>query len=786
MTNHSKAVTREITNALLDLSPQSPGSSFACRLNVPSDSLSLEVSGVGKIRLPVTPNRAKTLIKVARQAPFGRREKTLTDPAVRDAWEIAKSRIKIDKRKWNQVLNPALQQIGQQLGLTEGELKADLYKMLVYQPGQFFMPHRDSEKDDSMLATLVVVLPCEHLGGALVIEHQESTKRFYSHRAASDKLSLFAFYADCRHELKPVTDGYRIALTYNVSYKPAVRKAQRKSAKVGTKRVNAQLQHTLGRCLSDPSHDKPLVVLLDHQYSHKSLRWSHLKNMDRVRAQALESALDAQYARTDYHLYLALVTLNETWHATDDRFDPDKRYRSGYDYYDDWDEDDESVEQDSEGDENLTLHELIEQYSELSDWRDRDGRRLPFVPLTMYDAPLVACTELDKLKPASSYYEDYTGNAGNTLDRTYRRAAIVIWSQRAHSGVLADMSLHLLFQYWLDTLKGKGPAEYEAALNSLDLEGRLRRCADDEVAFAALLELLGFCDDRELCIKTIKSFRIAVLTPALLQKFTQLASRYGNVFYTNVFAQWTSSEGKSYGWFEWVHNLQNFIGHCKANADPALRSASLMLFDRFTEECKRVVERAQSSGFYNFDDEEQHDNATGVALVEIFAAGILLGDAKRLRELQSYVLKHSEHYESADLVVVLEKLAPQRSAVKSFYSKLCKILEKRLQSEADSHVRASDDWRISHQISCGCELCSQLKSFLRNSKQQTLAIPAAKPKRLHLHRTINGNRLPVSHKTIRSGSPFTLNLVKRKLLFSQEEKMRQAKLQLLGRVRACM
>ena len=125
-------------------------------------------------------------------------------------------------------------------------------------------------------------------------------------------------------------------------------------------------------------------------------------------------------------------------------------------------------------------------------------------------------------------------------------------------------------------------------------------------------------------------------------------------------------------------------------------------------------------------------------------------------------------------------------SVKAFYSKLCKILEKRLQSEADSHVRATDDWRVSHQIDCSCELCSQLKSFLRNSKQRALAIPAAKAKRLHLHRTIDGNRLPVSHKTIRSGSPFTLNLAKRKILFSQEEKMRQEKLQLLGRVRACM
>jgi len=214
MTSHSTLGVQEITDALLDLSDESTESGFACRLTMPSDRLSLEVSGVGKIRLPVTPNRAKSLIKIARQAPFGRRDKTLTDVSVRNAWEIAKSRVKIDNRLWNMALNPALRQISQKLGLMDGELKADLYKMLVYQPGQFFVPHRDSEKTDDMLATLVVVLPSSHSGGALVVEHQDTKKQFYSHRTASDKLALFAFYADCRHELKPVTEGYRIALTY--------------------------------------------------------------------------------------------------------------------------------------------------------------------------------------------------------------------------------------------------------------------------------------------------------------------------------------------------------------------------------------------------------------------------------------------------------------------------------------------------------------------------------------------------------------------------------------------
>jgi hypothetical protein len=35
---------------------------------------------------------------------------------------------------------------------------------LVYEPDQFFLPHQDSEKDDSMIGTLVVTLPSRFTG----------------------------------------------------------------------------------------------------------------------------------------------------------------------------------------------------------------------------------------------------------------------------------------------------------------------------------------------------------------------------------------------------------------------------------------------------------------------------------------------------------------------------------------------------------------------------------------------------------------------------------------------
>jgi hypothetical protein len=78
---------------------------------------------------------------------------------------------------------------------------------------QFFLAHQDSEKDDSMVGTLVVTLPSSYAGGELMVGHNEEWKAY---RGSKTALSLVAFYADCRHEVLRVTSGYRITLTYNL------------------------------------------------------------------------------------------------------------------------------------------------------------------------------------------------------------------------------------------------------------------------------------------------------------------------------------------------------------------------------------------------------------------------------------------------------------------------------------------------------------------------------------------------------------------------------------------
>ena len=107
-----------------------------------------------------------------------------------------------------------LDRIRRDLGLAAGcRLKAALHNLLIYGPGQFFLAHQDSEKTDHMIGTLVVILPSDFTGGAIVVEHQDQRVSF---RGSGGQLTFIAFYADCHHEVRPVKDGYRVVLTYNL------------------------------------------------------------------------------------------------------------------------------------------------------------------------------------------------------------------------------------------------------------------------------------------------------------------------------------------------------------------------------------------------------------------------------------------------------------------------------------------------------------------------------------------------------------------------------------------
>ena len=80
------------------------------------------------------------------------------------------------------------------LGIEDSKIELSLYKLLIYEKGDFFLPHLDSEKEKGMFGTLVVGLPSEHTGGNLVVRFngQEESVCF-AETASDDQIPYAAF-----------------------------------------------------------------------------------------------------------------------------------------------------------------------------------------------------------------------------------------------------------------------------------------------------------------------------------------------------------------------------------------------------------------------------------------------------------------------------------------------------------------------------------------------------------------------------------------------------------------
>jgi len=143
---------------------------FSARRTAAPGDLHIDVAGVGPLEIPVPAAQARQLCGIARPARYGLGEQTLTDSRVRSTWEVPKSRVRIDQRRWNRTLSPILAKLRADLGLSDGcTLKAELHSVLAYTPGQFFVPHQDSEKSDAMVGTLTVTLPWPEIESTALI-----------------------------------------------------------------------------------------------------------------------------------------------------------------------------------------------------------------------------------------------------------------------------------------------------------------------------------------------------------------------------------------------------------------------------------------------------------------------------------------------------------------------------------------------------------------------------------------------------------------------------------------
>jgi hypothetical protein len=751
----------EVTAALAAIEA---GGTFATELACGSDDLHLEVKGVGPIRFPILPATARKLCAVARPAPFGRRGETLHDASVRDTLEIAASQIKIHARSWRRTLEPQLAILRRHLGVPDrGKLTATLDKMLVYGPGQFFASHQDSERADDMVGSLVVELPSRHEGGGFVVEHRGEKKVFRGAARGVLDLSLLAFYADCHHEVKPVDSGYRITLTYHLIFhgEPGDRAPLPLSAvKRLAASVKAYFTTPIAPTYSRSAPEQPdrLIYLLDHEYTQKSLRWGHLKDADQRRTDALREVA----GRLDCEVFLALADVHENWSCEED--DWGGRYgRRG------WYRHDDELKKDR-GAAEYELIELVTTDVELRHWVGPDGLVVPGISSKPASNEVCSTRASAEMDPFKSEHEGNMGNYGNTVDRWYHRAALVIWPRERDFVVRAKISPSWAMKHL--TARITAGAMIEARLRANQLLPFWNRTASQETGEAFVLQLLTVAaslNDADLAFGLLSPLGPHQLGQRAAPVFAALVGRHGVLWAQRVFAAW--AEGFRHDTTPWLPVLPRLSEVLTAAGEQGKALALWLLSREVATLKKRHAVELELRDILGEEGANRHLDDL-LALLETAA---VIGAPDLRDDLVAFLVAPATALPLMAAGALLQKCREARTpaAVRAFgLQTLYRHVVDSLEEVLAKKVRSPDDWSFEPPSGCKCELCKELSAFLRDRAKIQYPWPLAKERRRHIHGILDRHGLPVTHTTVRRGSPQTLVLTKQEALFEREKALR--------------
>ncbi len=271
--------------------------------------------GCFPIPLPLTVDHAEAIKGVCRQAPFGKGDQTLVDTTVRKTWELDHLQFQLMNPTWKPFLAALVRDATAGLGL-QGSVEARPHKLLLYEPGSFFRRHKDSEKEHGMLGTLVVCLPSKHEGGDVCLSFGQKERTFATAPASAFDLTMMAWFSDVSHEVKELTTGYRLVLTYKLVQTGRI---CQQSAQQFFKQ-SSRLQSLLREWPNECPETYRLIYQLQHKYTESSISLANMKGRDRAVCETLHDACPA----SDTFLFFAHMT-----HRKQDE---------GYGYGDDYDE----------------------------------------------------------------------------------------------------------------------------------------------------------------------------------------------------------------------------------------------------------------------------------------------------------------------------------------------------------------------------------------------------------------------------------------------------------------
>jgi hypothetical protein len=730
-----------------------PYADFHAQQQLFPGDLCIEVAGLGVLQYPLDSKTIQQLLEISSQSKFGLREKTLLDTKVRDTNEISPEKLNIQYNQ--QAFDEMLAQMASALGLSErAKLTAHLHNLLIYSPGQFFKEHQDTEKLTDMVATLVVVLPSAHIGGDLLIKHKRDAYTFASENIDETNFQCVAFYADSPHEVKKVTKGYRVALTYNLVL-------EAKPCESSPTAENLALIDALEEyfcetfSLEGPSK---LVYFLNHSYTEHSLKWNMLKGEDFKNADSLRSA--AKKAGLVAHL--ALAELQESWSVYENYDYSSRRYRRDYDDgNNDDDEDDEGND-----DEEFEKGEFIEDSTTLSDWIDAEGKKLQYGACGVESNEI--CLELDTeaIEPDDSQHEGYMGNYGNTVDYWYRRAAVVLWRevddiamqfQLDHAGSLSALVS-------LTQTPGNEDAVLSRIYDAKSFFLRQSRWGRWTENFSELVQIVCYLKDQEYAYQLLEKFSSeAIYSHA--KSITQLQKAYGIEWCVKLIKKWMHCEEQSKAL---PRPCEQLVVCVEDLIECGVEAKIIHLFLSHQLKCASH-EKQHSFSMKMRDILDLMTDRISIAKGLLHSAG-LLQDSNLIQECTAMFMAFPVLYPVLDLAEALCSFKHQfQKDFDALYGTLRDYVLREMHESLKKGVRNPADVAINGSLSCKCADCKTAEVFLHSSTESEKIWPIAQHRRQHIMDMFECDVIPVALSEKKEGSPHKLVMLKNKDLYARDQ-----------------
>jgi len=697
----------------------------------------LEVEGVGALAFPVPESQLRTLIGAAERAPYGKGPQTVTDSSVRDCWQIGTKRIGLGGGVWADTFAGILERAAAGLGCPPQRIEAPLYKLLVYERGGFFIPHRDTEKAPGMIATLTISLPVAGEGGQLIVRHRSREITADMNVAEPSELAFAAFYADCPHEVRPVTAGHRLALVFNLCLRADDEGTPREPPDYG-EQTDAIASHLDTWSREDGAPAK-IVWMLDHDYSEAGLSFETLKNGDAARARVLRAAAD----RADCEIHAAIVHIEEQGDAV---------YGDGYGYSPGW----EPGEDDVEG---MEIGELFDSRHWLDGWTAADGRRPSFGEIGLMPGELLPRGALDGAVPDENWLHEATGNEGASLERAWRRAALVLWPRPRTLAILAGPGIGGAVAWLAERLEqgGSGTDTVRLASEIISIwpAGWPSR---DEQSRTRMLGLLSAVGDSECLSHFLLEVVLPDYTggengelPVAMEAAGQAVS--ARFLAALVDAAFGLRPGQVLALLRRLDDerVAAAIGPPTEMVRDAVRSA--------LHTVAATSEPTSEPGADPADLETQRpDRLPQQALRDLFVLAQrcgLAGEAEAAAGAIAAMPQFSDPYRA--LPAALEEMCSEPGlAGTAAFATLWRHAARSLLARSATPPRAPEHWKMACSVNCGCEHCARLRAFCADPSARVARFPLRKELRKHLHRTIDAHGLDIDHETERRGRPFTL------------------------------